>query len=57
MKKKLILLLTVVLGTFALVAVRTDLIMNYVDYKVIQDGAGPYTLDTGGICAHFCVFC
>ncbi len=48
MKRKLILLLTVVLGTLGLVAVRTDLIMNYVDYKIIQDGAGKYTLDTGG---------
>lgn len=48
MKKKLVLLLVVVLGTLGLVALRTDLIMNYVDYKVIPDGAGTYTLDTGG---------
>lgn len=48
MKKKLILLLTVVLGTLGLVALRTELIMHYTDFSVIKDGAGPYTLDTGG---------
>ncbi len=48
MKKKLVLLLVVVLGTIGLVAMRTDLIMHYIDYSIIKDGAGAYTLDTGG---------